>query len=681
MSKIYRLIFFVAAIAAVGGCKPKTSTSNKPDPLRANMDTTVDPGKNFYLYTNGLWLKNNPIPATESRWGIGNLVKDEIYVKLKKLSEDAAATANAEKNSTTQRIGDLYASAMDSAGIEKDGINPLKDELGQIAAIKDFPGLVDMIGKLQTYSVSPGFNFAPSQDEKNSNKMVMHFSQGGLGLPNRDYYFNTDSRTRNIRTKYIEYLGKTMEQSGDNDITAKKNAKDIMSLETALAKASRKLEDLRDPYKNYNKMALADFDKLTPSIKWEDLFKKINIPLQDTIIVGQPEFYTALESALHSFPLETWKNYLRWEMVSSYAEKLGNDYNQAHFAFYGTVLTGAEKQKPRWKRVIDYENYAIGELLGKSFVKEYFPPKTKERYVKLVDAVLDAYKKHLMNEGWMSDATRKKAVEKLSSVTKKIGYPDEWKDFTGLDISKQPFVRNAINVDHFWFAFYIKMLGKPVNRKLWDMNPQEYNAYYNPSNNEIVLPAAQLTVPGYNDDELDDALVYGYTGGSTIGHEITHGFDDEGHKFDNKGNLHNWWTLEDSTNFSIRTQKYVDQFNKYVVLDSMHVNGKATLGENIADLGGIVIGLDAFKQTEQYKKGEKIAGLTPLQRYFLGYALGWMIQQRKEKLANQILTDVHAPMDLRVNGPLSNIPEFYEAFGIKEGAPLWRPEKDRVVIW
>ena len=674
--KVLKLSAFLFSAAIISSCTNKVK-SEKPDILRANLDTTINPGKDFYLYANGGWFNKNPIPESESRWGIANLVKDELYINLRKISEDAAGKTNAEKNSTEQRIGDLYTSAMDSAAIEKAGIKPLENELKNIDGIRDINGLTTVLAHLHSFGVEAGFSLDVSQDEKNSSVMALHLSQGGLGMPNRDYYFNNDSRTKNIREKYADYLHAVMpligQEAGKGD--------EVISLEMELASASRKLEDLRDPYKNYHKMSIAELNKLTPSFNWNDFLKDVGVTSVDSIIVGQPEFFAHFDKTLKSIPIDQWKNYLKWHLVNDFANKLGGDFDKAHFNFYGTVLTGAKTQKPRWKRVIDYENDAIGELLGKEFVKEYFPAKTKKRYEDLVNAILSTYKEHLQNLPWMSQETKVKALQKLSTVTKKIGYPDKWKDFTGMEIAKQAFVLNAINVNNFWFNYSLKKLGKPVNRQEWDMNPQEYNAYYNPSNNEIVLPAAAFAVPGFKDDELDDALVYGYAGGSTIGHEITHGFDDEGRQYDDKGNLHNWWTKEDAAKFDAQTKKYVDQFNKYVVLDSMHVNGKATLGENIADLGGIVIGLDAFKKTEAYKKGGKIGGLTPIQRYFLGYALGWMIEQRKERLANQILTDVHAPAMLRVNGPLSNIPEFYDAFGIKEGSPLWRPEKDRVVIW
>jgi putative endopeptidase len=672
------LLVVITAFSAQNGKKHK----HKSDILKSNLDKKVSPGTDFYRYANGGWLNKNPIPSTENRWGIGNLVKDEIYVKLKQISEDAAKTNDAPKNSATQRIGDLYASAMDSVAIERSGLSQLKNEFKHIDQVSDRTTLEGAIDFFQKYSMSDAYGFYIGQDEKNSDRMMLHLYQGGLGLPNRDYYFNTDSRTQNIRTEYVKYIKTTLARVVPDPENAGKYADAVMALETELARQSRKLEDLRDPYANYNKMGKDDLYKLTLNMDWTEIYGMANLSWEkDSVIVGQPEFFQNLGKAIETIPLETWKNYLRFQLISGYADKLGKEYDLEHFAFYGTVLTGTKAQKPRWKRVIDYENAAIGELLGQNFVKEYFPAETKARYVKLVDAVLTAYRHRLENESWMSESTRKKAIEKLSSVTKKIGYPDKWKDFTGMEINRESYVRNAINIDKFWFNFQVEKIGKPVDRELWDMNPQEYNAYYNPSNNEIVLPAAAFAVPGLSDDELDDALVYGYAGGSTIGHEITHGFDDEGHQFDAKGNLQNWWTKEDEEKFKERTQKYVDQFNKYVVLDSLHVNGKATLGENIADLGGIVIGLDAFKETEQYKSGKKINGMTPLQRYFLGYALGWMVQQRNERLANQILTDVHAPADLRVNGPLSNVPEFYEAFGVKQGDKLWRPENDRVVIW
>ncbi|MEW6469111.1 MAG: M13 family metallopeptidase [Bacteroidota bacterium] len=675
----------VLALATAIGCgssQQPVPGPAKPDILFSNLDTTVHPGDDFFLYANGGWFKKNPIPETESRWGIGNLVSDAIYEQLKTVCEQAAAKTDHQPGSGMQKIGDLYFSAMDSVNIDQQGVTPLENELKMISEIKDVKGVLSAIAQFQVYGAAPAFGCYVAQDDMNSEVMSFRLVQGGLGLPNKDYYFKNDERTKKVREEYVKHVERTLINIGYDEKKAAQSAKDIMRLETWLAKNSRELEELRDPYANYNKKSMADLDKLTPSIKWKEVFGAMMLPGMDSVIVGQPEFYSALDKSLSSFSISTWQDYLKWHLVASFASKLGGRFEAEDFAFYKGVLFGAKKQKPRWKRVIDYQNEAMGELLGQLFVKEYFPAETKERYSNMVDAVMESYKEHIQKLPWMSAATKEKALKKLSTITKKVGYPDKWKDFSSMNISRQPFVRNAINVNTWWHKYYVDKIGKPVDRTEWQMNPQEYNAYYNPSNNEIVLPAAIFSVlPGYKDSELDDAVVYGYAGASTIGHELTHGFDDEGRQFDEKGNLSNWWTREDEEAFLAIANKYVEQFNNYVVLDSLHVNGKATLGENIADLGGVAIALDAFKKTEQYKKGEKIAGLTPIQRYFLGYALGWLMHMRDERLASMILTDVHSPAHLRVNGPFSNIPEFYEAFGVKEGQKMYRAPGDRVVIW
>jgi putative endopeptidase len=454
----------------------------------------------------------------------------------------------------------------------------------------------------------------------------------------------------------------------------------VYNLEKALATKSRKLEDLRDPYENYNKMSVADLNKLTPNINWSTIFSQLNIKT-DSIIVGQPEFFVQLNSILKTIPLSAWKNYLRYNVISSYADYLLKKVDAEDFRFYSKVLRGKKEQLPRWKRALIWEEAAMGEVLGQLYVKENFSPKTKERYNKLCDDVFAAFAERIKNLDWMSDATKQKSLQKLNTVTKKVGYPDTWKDFSALKTTDKSIVENIRNANKFWFDYAINKLNKPVDRTEWDMTPQTYNAYYNPSNNEIVLPAGIFVIPGFKDEDVDDAVIYGYAAASTIGHEITHGFDDEGRQFDEKGNLQNWWQKEDEDKFNEKTQKYIDQFNSFIVLDSLHINGKATLGENIADLGGLVIALDAFKKTQQYKEGKLIDGLTPLQRYFLGYALGWLGHQRDEELANRVLTDVHSPAFLRVNGPFSNIDDFYDAFNIKPGDKMYKASADRVKIW
>ncbi len=674
---------FLAGVLAliISACSRTPNPGPEQDVVYKNLDTTAYPGKDFFSYANGGWIKNNPIPAAYSSWGIGNLVTEEIRNQLKKINEDALK-AQAEKGSNTQKIGDFYASGMDSTKIEKQGLTTLKAQFEQIEQIKDVAGLLNVIAAFQKMGVGSFINIGVYQDAKNSENIALHLWQGGIGLPNRDYYFNNDKKTSDIRKDYAEvHLPTMLKLSGLSEAEAKKAGESVFEIEKSLAAQSRKLEDLRDPYANYNKMALSQLDALSPAIKWSPLFTKMNIKKVDSVIVGQPEFYKEVDKLLKSRSIADWKAYLRWNLISSFAAYLNKDVDNENFRFYGKVISGKKEQLPRWKRVLDTENSLMGEVLGQLFVKEYFPAKTKKRYEKLVEAIRETYAERIQELDWMSVATKQKALDKLKKITPKVGYPEKWKDFSSLEINRDSYVGNIIRANQFWYQYQINKLGKPVDRTEWDMTPQTYNAYYNPSNNEIVLPAAIFTISGMRDEEVDDAVVYGYAGASTIGHEITHGFDDQGRQYDAEGNLKNWWTKADEEKFNLGAEMMVKQFNDYVVLDSMHVNGKATLGENIADLGGIVLGYEAFKKTEQFKSGKKINGLSPQQRYFLGYALGWLGSQRDERLANQILTDVHSPANLRVNGPFANLPEFYEAFGIKQGDAMWRPEKLRVKIW
>jgi putative endopeptidase len=401
----------------------------------------------------------------------------------------------------------------------------------------------------------------------------------------------------------------------------------------------------------------------------------------DSVIVGQPEFYKEVDKSLKKVSLDDWKVYLRWNLVNTFASYLSKPFEKEHFNFFGTVMNGVKEQRPRWKRVLDEEEGAIGDMLGQLYVKKFVSPAVKKRYQDLTNNIIQAYRERIHDLTWMSDSTKAKALVKLNSITTKVAYPDKWKDYTALKIDRSSYVMNVLNANGWAHDFMASKLGKPVDRTEWDMTPQTYNAYYNPSNNEIVLPAAIFIIPGMEDTLADDAIIYGYAGASTIGHEITHGFDDQGRQFDEKGNLTNWWTANDEKEFAKRADLIVKQFNAFKVLDSLHVNGAATQGENIADLGGVVLGYQAFKKTEQYKSGKKINGLTPDQRYFLGYALSWVGKMRDETLALRLMTDVHAPNFLRINGPMANIPEFYKAFGIKEGSAMYQPDSLRVNIW
>jgi putative endopeptidase len=673
-----KLLSIAVIAACLSGCHQPAAVKSE-DFLAANMDTTVQPNVDFFHYANGGWLKKNPIPNDETKWGIGNKVKEELYTRLQNINE--LAVKKAAKAGVDQQIGDFWFSGLDTVSIEAKGIEPLRDELNAIQALKTPADVMHQTAIMHTYGANTFFSEGAQQDAKQSDVMAYYINQGGLGLPNRDYYFNTDPITTKVRDAYPQFITRILTLAGVDSNTAAEKAKNIIALETKLAKVSRKLEDLRDPYANYHKMAITDLKKVSPGIDWAATIATIGVKHVDSVIVGQPEFLKGLDQVISTEEMETLKDYLTFHLVQSFASSLSTPFVNANFDFYGKTINGAKQLRPRWKRTLDAEEEAIGEALGQLFAREYFNETAKKRYNDMVEGIRTAFKARIEKLDWMTDSTKQKALHKLSTVRKKVGYPDKWKDFSALKVDRGPFVLNVLRSRQWWNTYYLNKLGKPVDRNEWDMTPQTYNAYYNPSNNEIVLPAGMFTVPGRRDEELDDALVYGYTAASTIGHEITHGFDDEGRQFDEKGNLKDWWTKTDEEQFKKRSQLLVNQFNNMVVVDTLHINGKASLGENLADLGGILLGIDAFKQTETYKKNEKISGLTPMQRFFQGYALGWMMQIRQEQLASQLMTDVHAPAQYRVNGPMPNVPEFYEAFNVKPGDKMYLADSLRVHLW
>ncbi len=681
MKKILIPAAFVAATVWACSNDKTTNEPARPDFLASNVDSSVSPAQDFFQFANGGWIKRNPIPGSESGWGIGNLVDDEIKQKIRKINEDAAA-AKAAEGTETQKIGDFWIAAMDSAKADQLGIAPLQKELDRINGITDVKGLVAVNASFESLQMGMFYYFGVGQDAKNSGLISAQLWQGGLGLPNRDYYFSNDENPKKAREEYPGHISRMLVLAGVESNEAKKAGEDILKFETALAKSSRKLEELRDPEANYNKMTTADVTKnLTPSIDWAWMFTSFGMTKVDSIVVGQPEFFKALENLLKTTDINTLKHYMRFHLVSSFSEYLSAPIFNENFDFYRRKLRGIEQPRPRWKRVLNAEEDAMGFVLGKLFVKEYFNETAKARYTNMVEAIRNAYAARIKTLAWMGDSTKQKALDKLARMSKKVGYPDKWKDYSALKITTNSFCENMMNANRWSFADQLAKYGKPVDRTEWDMTPQTYNAYYNPSNNEIVLPAAIFTIPGVPDSLADDAMVYGYAAASTIGHEITHGFDDEGRQFDAAGNLQSWWTIEDENKFMTRAQVMVDQFNAYEPIKGMFINGKATLGENIADYGGILLGIDAFKQTEQYKKNEKIGGYTPMQRYFMGYALGWLGHQKEKQLSERLLSDVHSPAKWRVNGPFANIPEFYAAFSVKEGDAMWRADSLRVNIW
>ena len=670
-------ILLILIVASLNFLSCNKKEVELPDPLVTNRDTLVNPADNFFNYANGGWFKNNPIPSTEQSNGIFRTIADTINNQIKQICEKSSQDESAEVGSNKQKIGDFYASGMDSIAINKAGISPLKSEFAKIDAIKDIPSLLTSIAHLHTIGASPAFSFYLGQDDKISTKYALFLGQGGLGLGNRDYYFNTDEQTVKIRTEYVKHLQTMLKLMGQNQA----GATSIMKLETDLAKASIKLEDLRDPIKNYNKMTVVSLGKITPNINWNSIFPVLGVVKADSVIVGQPEFYKALNTFVKSYSIEDWKTYLKWDLVNSYAAYLNSDIEKQNFKFYSTVMNGVSKQKPRWKRVVGQTDNYLGELIGQVYVGEYLPKGSKEKLLEIGNNIRDVYADHIKKLDWMSEATKVKALNKLSKIVMKVGYPDKWKDLSSMKIDRKSYCANVIQANIWGYKDMINKYGKPVDRTEWSMQPQTYNAYYNPSNNEIVVPACNIIVPGYEGRMPDDAILYGIIGGSTFGHEITHGFDDQGSQYDEKGNLNNWWTPEDLKKFQAKTKLIVAQFNKYTVLGNKHINGEATQGENIADLGGVVMGYEAFKKTAQYKNNQKISNLTPDQRFFLAYGYAWMVNSKDEALASQIMTDVHAPAQFRINGPLSNIPEFYKAFNVKPGNKMYQPDSLRVVIW
>ncbi|MDQ3047002.1 MAG: M13 family metallopeptidase [Bacteroidota bacterium] len=679
------LLYSAASIALLNACNndKKDHSTDLPviDPITSHIDSSIKPGENFFLFANNGWFKQYPIPSSEKSNGIFRTIQDTINSAVLRICESSAADTKAEKGSNKQKIGDYFFSGMDTVNIEKKGTQPLNEMLTKISQVKSLPDLSNTMAYLNTKGVAGPLGFAIVKDEKNSTQYTAYLSQPRLGLPERDYYFNKDERTASIREEYSKHLKKIFLLSGKDEAASASAAAIVLKIETALAAASRKMEDLRDPYKNYNKMSVAAANKLTPSVNWTELFKLYGLEKVDSVVVAQPEYFTALETQLKKNSSNDWKVYLEWTVLHEFAEALGKDFTDENFHFYSGILDGVKEQKPRWKTIVENTDASLGELIGQVYVKEYLPAGTKEKLLEIGNNIRDVYAEHIKKLDWMSDATKQKSLSKLKKITMKVGYPDKWKDMSDLEISRESYAQNAIHVNEWGFRHMIKRYGKPVDHSEWEMYPQTYNAYYDPTSNEIVVPACNIIVPGFEGRMPDDAVLYGIIGGSTFGHEITHGFDDQGSLYDENGNLSDWWTKEDRQKFEAKTKLIVEQFNDYVVLDSVHVRGENTQGENIADLGGVIMGYEAFKKTKQGQSTEKINGYTSDQRYFLAYAYAWMVNRTDASLAKQIMSDVHAPAEFRINGPLSDIDEFYTAFNIHPGDKMYRADSLRVKIW
>jgi putative endopeptidase len=643
----------------------------------ASIDKKTKPANDFFQYANGNWIKNNPIPETESRWSAFNIVNERNNDLLKKVLEDAANTP-AEPGSAKSKIGAFYRSAMNTEKLNTQKFDALRAYVKLIEGISNKDQLTEIIADMHMMGVGAAFGFEISQDIKNSSEYSPYISQGGLGLPDRDYYLKTDERSQKIVAEYKAHINNMFEML---DYQPRKDFGDaIFAFEARLAQQSMSRTERRDMEKQYNPVSIEALKKMAPSINWDLYFGRIrlNPGLAKHYIVMQPQYIATL-NGLFTGDYENWKLYLTWKLLNSTASYLHDDVVNESFRFYGTVLTGTKEQKPRWKRAIAQANGLIGELVAEEYVKEAFTPESKKRVNEMVDNLREAFRMRIAALPWMSTATKVKALEKLNSFTRKLGYPDKWTDLTNLEVTEDYFVNNYFNASRFWFSRNIDKLGKPVDRSEWEMLPQTVNAYYNPVNNEIVFPAA-IMQPPFFDPAADDAVNYGAIG-AVIGHEFSHGFDDQGSKYDASGNMNDWWSEDDRKLFYTRTKMLVEQFNKFEVLDSVYVNGELTLGENIADLAGLTVAFDAYKRSAEGKPVVNIDGYTPEQRFFIGFGQVWRGHARPEFLRQQVVIDPHSPAKFRVLGTLSNMSEFYQAFGVKKGDPMYREESQRVKIW
>jgi putative endopeptidase len=667
-----------AGIAVAGLVAFMPPGDKKPKYIdKANMDFSVKPGENFYLYANGSWLKSNPVPGSKTRWGSFDVLREESSRRLQSMLTEASKKAATDPK--MQQIGDFYLSGMDTAAIDAKGFTPIAADLQRIDAIKDVPGLLAEIAYARTQGVSSAlFGFFVTQDRKTVTQYIPQLSQGGTTLPDRDYYLKGDSRSTGIRNAYAQHLAKMFALIGEDAATAASHADAVMRIETALAKAQMSRTEMRDPYKTYNKFAVRDFSATTPSIDWSNILNNLKLTGADSVIVNNPAFFKTVDALLTAVPLADWKTYLKWRLVDNNAAYLSKPFVQQNFAMT-QVLTGQKELTPRWQSTAVLIDNQLGDLLGQLYVSKYFKPEAKARMQELVKNLETTFAGRIQRLDWMSDETKVRALEKLNAFTKKIGYPDVWKDYASIKIDKSDFVGNLRQASQWAYNDMVTRFGKPVDKTRWGMTPPTINAYYSPSNNEIAFPAGILQFPFF-DFGADDAINYGGIG-AVIGHEITHGFDDNGAQYAADGNLKNWWTKDDEAKFKGLANRVVEQYNALTVLDTIHVNGRLTLGENIADLGGLNMAYEAFTKTKQYKEGKTIDGFTPAQRFFLNWAQVWRNNALPETQAQLILTDSHAPGMHRANGPVVNIDAWYEAFNIQPGDKMYVAPEKRIRIW
>jgi predicted metalloendopeptidase len=670
----------VLAVSLAGiGLQGSPSVADQPKSWgfdTANLDKTCKPCDDFYQFAMGGWMKANPIPPEYSVWGSFSQLADKNQKNLREILE-AAASAKAAPGTNEQKIGDFYASCMDTAAIDAAGTKTIEPELTQITAVQTLADLQAETARLHGRGVGVLFRFNSTQDAKDSTQEIGAAFQGGLGLPEREYYLKQDEKSAKLRDAYVKHVANMFAVLGDPADVSAAEAAAVMKIETALATASMKNTDLRDPDKTYHKMTLAGLKTLTPNFPWESYFKAIGHPELKEINVGQPDFFTSLDAQLTATPIADWKTYLRWHLVNTAASGLSEKFVNEDFDFRGKTLTGAKEIQPRWKRCVQATDRSLGEALGQVYVQKYFPPEAKARALEMVHNLLAALKDDLQTLPWMGPETHAHATAKLEAFMLKIGYTDKWRDYSALKIDRRSYAENLVRASEFDFARRLNKIGKPVDRTEWGMTPPTVNAYNNSSMNEIVFPAGIMQPPFY-DPNADDAVNYGGMG-AVIGHEITHGFDDHGSKFDGKGNLKDWWTPEDLKNFNARAKCVSDQFDGYVVDGELHENGKLVLGESIADLGGLTIAYAAYEKSLQGKpRPPDRDGFTPEQRFFLGWAQVWGANERIEYARLMANTNPHPLGRFRANGPLSNMAEFAKTFGCNHGEAMVREQACKI---
>jgi putative endopeptidase len=672
----------VSPDAPEGGCYATISNDDQKTHGfdLANLDRSVAPCDDFFKFADGGWIKSHPIPPAYPRWGTFDQLRDNNEEVLHLILEKAAQDKSAAPGSNLQKIGDYYASCMDQTAIETAGAKPLDTEFQRIADMKTTADVQAEVARLQRVGVSALFRFDSQQDFKDSTQVIASAHQGGLGLPDRDYYTKDDDKSKKLRADYLQHVTNMFKLLGDDDAAAASEAQTVMNIETTLAKASMTRVQTRQPEAIYHKMLVDELSSLTPNFAWPPFFEGVGAPHITVINIQQPDFFKAMDAELASVPLSDWKTYLRWHVIHAASPALSSKFEDENFDFYSRILQGTKEQLPRWRRCVQFANRQLGEDLGQFYVQQAFPPEAKAKAIAMVKNLMAALRDDLATLDWMSSATRQQAAIKLDAIMIKIGYPDKWRDYSAYRVDRGPFIENVRRGEAFAVAHDLSEIGKPVDRTEWGMTPPTVNAYYNPSMNEIVFPAGILQPPFY-DANRDDAMNYGGMG-AVIGHEMTHGFDDQGAKFDPQGNLKNWWTAEDLKNFTARGDCIAKQFDGFEVEPGLHENGKLVEGESIADLGGLTIAFAALEKSMQGQPAPAaIDGFTPEQRFFLGFAQIWAGSFTPEYARMIVATNPHPLNQFRGNGPLSNMPSFAKAWGCSASSPMVRPETIRCRIW